>query len=563
MARKSRKKTTAINTELKFSEFQDTMFKEPTAAYGRLSVEEEANGHSMENQITLLQNYIKEQDDLECVATYFDNGYTGTNFKRPAFNQMMNDIRQKKIRCIVVKDLSRFGRNMLEASYYIEKIFPFLGVRLIAVTDRFDSNNTRDVENMSVPLYNLINELYAKDISRKIWSSLQKKKEDGFVAGAAAPYGYIRNPETKHNEIDTETAFYVQLIFMWAYFKVSYREIAKRLQILGAPTPRERLYQMGIIKKEKEWKWQGTSVRCILENQTYTGDTVSNKTSQALFAGRKKTYLPEEEWSITPNTHPAIIPRDDFEVVQNILQENKEKFRRCREAAKTINEKFKDKLKNMVYCAECGEKMRFERLPHGADEDKKLCYYVCKKHNVNCICMGHKITTGLLQMLVMDRINEHLLLLCESEELVDQTQNDVNIRGSLAEIKNRFLKFNLKSDELINRKRKLYENYATGDLDLDEYLKMRDIIAGEYERCQKELKIVKQEKEDVEDRIKCFKQILQRFRPYLGKMAFDGDVVKELVQKIEVGNDKKIHLIFKFSIADLLKDFDKEVNDIC
>ena len=239
MARKSRKKPLQNEfVSLDMVALTDTVPQIPTAAYGRLSVEEEADGQSRENQIALLQDYIGRQDDMELAGTYFDNGYTGTNFNRPEFIRLMDDVRQKKIRCIVVKDLSRFGRNMLEASYYIEKVFPFLGVRLIAITDNFDSNRKSDMESISVPLRNLVNELYAKDISRKIWSSLQKKKKDGFAVGSAAPYGYIRNPITKRNEIDNETAFYVQLIFMWAQLGVSRNEIANRLQLLGAPTPR-------------------------------------------------------------------------------------------------------------------------------------------------------------------------------------------------------------------------------------------------------------------------------------------------------------------------------------
>ena len=234
------------------------------------------------------------------------------------------------------------------------------------------------MESISVPLRNLVNELYAKDISRKIWSSLQKKKKDGFAAGNSAPYGYIRNPITKRNEIDPETAFYVQLIFMWAQLGVSMNEIANRLQLLGAPTPRERLHQLGIHRKTWEWIWRPTAVRNILENQTYVGDTVSNKTTQALFAGQSKRLVPADEWIITPNTHPAIIPRDDFEAVQEQIKRSQQHYREGREATASINKKLKDELPEMVFCADCGARMEFDRFPHGATEEKKVCYYICK-----------------------------------------------------------------------------------------------------------------------------------------------------------------------------------------
>ncbi len=170
---------------------------------------------SMETQIALVQDYINRSRELSYVDTYFDNGFTGTNFKRPAFTRLMNDVRQKKIKCIVVKDLSRFGRNYLEAGYYIETVFPFLGIRLIAVTDNFDSTRKEDMESLALSIRNMVNAMYAKDISKKMWTSLQRKKEAGYAVGNDAPYGYIRNPVTKRNEIDPEAAFYVQLIFQW------------------------------------------------------------------------------------------------------------------------------------------------------------------------------------------------------------------------------------------------------------------------------------------------------------------------------------------------------------
>ena len=240
MARKSRKnlpQPEQAAASVLLPELEEA--KIPAAIYGRLSVEDEETEESMETQIALVQDYINRSRGLSYVDTYFDNGFTGTNFKRPAFTRLMNDVRQKKIKCIVVKDLSRFGRNYLEAGYYIETVFPFLGVRLIAVTDNFDSTRTEDMESLALPIRNMVNAMYAKDISKKIWTSLQRKKEAGYAVGNDAPYGYIRNPMTKRNEIDPEAAFYVQLIFQWELIGVPIFEIARRMTLLQVPTPRE------------------------------------------------------------------------------------------------------------------------------------------------------------------------------------------------------------------------------------------------------------------------------------------------------------------------------------
>ena len=263
MARKSRKnlpQPEQATVSVQFPELDEE--KIPTAIYGRLSVEDDEDNESMETQIALVQDFINRSSELNYVDTYFDNGFTGTNFKRPAFTRLMNDVRQKKIKCIVVKDLSRFGRNYLEAGYYIETVFPFLGVRLIAVTDHFDSTRKEDMESLALPIRNMVNTMYAKDISKKVWTSLQRKKEAGYAVGSDAPFGYIRNPVTKRNEIDPETAFYVQLIFQWVLMGVAIFEIARRLTLLKVPTPREWHRKIVEGKEVVTYKkWGETSVR--------------------------------------------------------------------------------------------------------------------------------------------------------------------------------------------------------------------------------------------------------------------------------------------------------------
>lgn len=290
MARKSRKnlqQPEQAATSVLLPELEEA--KIPAAIYGRLSVEDDEKEESMETQIALVQDYINRSRELSYVDTYFDNGFTGTNFKRPAFTRLMNDVRQKKIKCIVVKDLSRFGRNYLEAGYYIETVFPFLGIRLIAVTDNFDSTRKEDMESLALPIRNMVNAMYAKDISKKIWTSLQRKKEAGYAVGNDAPYGYIRNPMTKRNEIDPEAAFYVQLIFQWELMGVPIFEIARRMTLLQVPTPREWHRKMVEGKEVLTCKkWGVTTIRHILENQTYVGDTINNKSTQKLFAGQDR-----------------------------------------------------------------------------------------------------------------------------------------------------------------------------------------------------------------------------------------------------------------------------------
>ena len=431
MARKSRKnlpQPEQVATSVLLPELEEA--KMPAAIYGRLSVEDEEKEESMETQIALVQDYINRSSELSYVDTYFDNGFTGTNFKRPAFTRLMNDVRQKKIKCIVVKDLSRFGRNYLEAGYYIETVFPFLGVRLIAVTDNFDSTRKEDMESLALPIRNMVNAMYAKDISKKIWTSLQRKKEAGYAVGNDAPYGYIRNPVTKRNEIDPEAAFYVQLIFQWELMGVPIFEIARRMTLLQVPTPREWHRKMVEGKEVLTYKkWGVTTIRHILENQTYVGDTINNKSTQKLFAGQDKHDLPKEQWYVAKNTHPAIIARDDFEKVQKILNKNRAVFQTVRAKSEQIRAEYQNDLAGMVFCADCGRPMEFERLPHGAEESKKVCYYICKARQADDKCIGHQIPEKLLKALIMDQLHLFIVQLSDKRKVLEELQKIEDVQN--------------------------------------------------------------------------------------------------------------------------------------
>ena len=316
-------RTSRRNQEMR-AEKEDRQIR--TASYCRLSVEKGEESDSIQSQIDLTRRFIEEHEELTFSGTYIDNGFTGTSFERPAFRRMIEDIRSGKIACVVVKDLSRFGRNYLETGYYIENVFPILGARLLAVTDHFDSARREDMEGLALPIKNLVNELYARDISRKVWSSKQRMKREGNSRGNCAPYGYIREGNILKKDLCTEQ--YVRLIFAWALSGVSVREIARRLERIGAPCPRLRQHQLGHKYCPKENRWRDSTLAKLLENRVYIGDTVTGKTEQAFFAGREKYALKREEWIIREHTHEAIIKREDFEQVQKMMADRRKKRQR-------------------------------------------------------------------------------------------------------------------------------------------------------------------------------------------------------------------------------------------
>ena len=289
MARKSRKNR---NVE---SNIQTVVKKEnllDTAAYIRLSVENGGNetDETLVVQQMLVERFIEEHPDLRLEEVYIDNGFTGTNFERPGFMRLMEDVRSGKVQCIVVKDLSRFGRDYLETGYYLETILPKLNVRFIAITDDYDSSRKEDRENISVPIKNMVNAMYAKDMSKKILAAKEAQKRNGNITLSKVAFGYVRSEDKTRQVVDATVAPIVRMIFQWTLLGVSKREIADRLNLLGVATPGQKEKRKIARVPLEETKWNGGTVRKILENPTYTGDIVTGKLKQSLYKGVKQYH---------------------------------------------------------------------------------------------------------------------------------------------------------------------------------------------------------------------------------------------------------------------------------
>lgn len=293
------------------------------ALYIRLSKE---NGgrqtqDTVENQQILLEEFTKTQPDIEIYKIYIDNGFSGINFERPAFQKMMEDIRKENVNCIIVKDLSRFGRNYLETGNYLENLFPTLKIRFISITDHFDTYSLNYSDNdLLIPLKNIINEIYARDISQKIHSALDIKKREGTYGGGVAPYGYHKSKEKGIYEIDEEVAEVVRYIYKLRLQGCSYCKIAKILNEKGIKSPSAYRFEKGIVRNKQMQKvgWKRDSIEDILHNQVYLGNMVRGKTSCALYKGEKRHSVPESKWIIVPKRHEPIISKELFDAVQKV-----------------------------------------------------------------------------------------------------------------------------------------------------------------------------------------------------------------------------------------------------
>jgi len=358
--------------------------------YVRLSLLDSGKKDSdtVETQEELLQRFISGKPYFSLYSVYIDNGETGVNFQRSGFQRLMEDVRAGRVNCIIVKDLSRLGRNYIETGEYLENVFPFLGVRFIAVNDSYDSMNPT-ADTLSLHLKNLVNDVYARDISAKIGPVIRTKQERGEFMGTWAAYGYRKSPEDPHKlMIDEKTAPIVHDIFTWRLGGLSYRAIVCRLTELGILSPGCYRYREGIVKGERfaNTPWHMQTIKRILENEVYLGHTVQGRKRGSLFLGQKQEYLSKDEWIIVRNTHEAIIDQETFDLVQRL---NNTKNREYHSRQKQISERTGTEhvLEGLVCCGECKTKMvRYRLTRRNKQKEPKVHVwynYICRVHAEN------------------------------------------------------------------------------------------------------------------------------------------------------------------------------------
>ena len=323
-----------------------------TGVYVRLSVEDGGLGKESESllhQEQFLMRYLEQHPELILTKIYRDNGETGTKFDRPGFSMMMDDLRHGAINCILVKDLSRFGRDYVQTGEYIEKIFPFMGTRFISVLEDFDNIRPNARDTLMVNLKNLMNEAYAKDKSKRICSAFDAKRANGEFNVKYAPYGYLLSGDKKHPYvINPETADVVREIFNLRQQRMPVRAIARLLDEKGYLTPRQYAIKVGIRKKPMpENHWTSVAVYRILENPAYLGHMVVHKTEARLYQGIQKRKVDKKDQLFVPNVNEAIITQEQFDSVQGVKKVSKRSSKK--QKAKTEN-----LFRGFLYCAECG-----------------------------------------------------------------------------------------------------------------------------------------------------------------------------------------------------------------
>lgn len=544
MARKSRK---AATTVAEVPHHVATVFN--TAIYARLSIVNSGkmdNGDSIENQISYCMSYLEERPFLKLYEVFTDNGEKGTNFDRPEFSRMMDLVRAGKINCILVKDLSRFGRDYIEAGEYLEKIFPFLGVRFISITDNFDSFNTDgSEESLLIPLKNMINDIYAKDISRKIITSFRARQEKGEFLPGFVPYGYVKSKTVQYGlDIDEEVADHVRNIYQWKAEGVSHGEICRRLNAVGATTPSMRKVQLGIwhAEKYKTTEWFPRSIVDMLKNPYYVGDLVYGRIPKSLYEGVRMHRAPREEWRVISNHHEPIVDRELFERVQAIFAETSAIYKATKDKTQEARAAVINLFDKKIYCGDCGKRMRF--IKRSMRADNRSDYYACAGYidTRKRTCTRHGMLYADVKEAVFATIQQQVNVAANMERLLSQLKGSAGERNIRDRYQSEINNLTRQLGKVATKREGLYESYVEGVLDNQEYLFAKAQYDDQYAALSIRLDEARQKKECFDRAFSVNNEWLSAIRGIKDATELDAEVVDRLIAAVYVFEGKRIEV---------------------
>lgn len=500
---------------------------------------EESN--SIQGQRQFLQDCVSRYADLRTYAIRIDDGFTGSNFDRPAFQAMLEDIKAGRTNCVVVKDLSRFGRSYLDAGEYIEKIFPFLNVRFIAVNDNYDSENGHAVtDGLVIPFKNLINEAYCRDISIKIRSQLEIKRKKGDFIGSFPVYGYLKDADNKNVlVVDDYAADVVQRIFRMKLDGINPIDIANTLNAEGILCPLMYKRSQGMkcftpFQIKSKAMWSAASIIRMLKNQMYAGTLVQGKVTTLSYKVKKRVYRSEEDWAIVENNHEAIIRPVDFESVQKVLSLDT----RTSPGRENVH-----LFSGIVFCGECGDSMIRKTVPSG---NKKYVYYICSRNKNKKECFTHSMRDTALEELVLYAVKNYI------DGVIDQ-QNMLEIvdAAALNTIKAQKIQrqIDLKQNEMKRYQKlrtSLYENMIDGLLEKDEYVELKNSYIIQCDMVEKQLEFLHGQKERILDDGGAEHLWMEEFKKYRNITSLDRSIIVSLIEKILIYKKSRVEIKYRW-----------------
>lgn len=528
-----------------------------TALYGRLSRDDELVGdsNSIVHQKEMLAKYAKEHGFTN-TAFYIDDGFSGTNFNRPDFQRMMSDAEEGKIATIIVKDMSRFGRDYIMVGYYTEIYFPNSDIRFIAINDQVDTVSATD--NDFTPFKNIMNEWYAKDTSKKIKAVLKTKGNSGKHLSTLPPFGYKKDPNDKEKWIvDEEAASTVKEIFDLYIGGLKINDIAKQLTEKGKETPQLYAMKRGLKYRGRSPYpeiWNNSTIRYILVQMAYTGCTVNFQTYRKSFKSKKMAFHPKDEWKIFEDTQPAIIDRQTFDTVQK-MREHKRVYIKSNET---------NMFSGLLYCADCGGLLTIQRYKKNHDYDHFYCSTYRKKKKG--LCTSHRIRVKDLKEVILQDLRKTCEYVAFHEkEFIENYLKSTTAEQQKAQAKaqRELSKTTARIEEINGIIRKLYEDNVKGKMTDKRF----DFLAKSYETEQAELRTKTEELKKIiaateqdNDNLKKFLKIVEH---YLCIEELTPEILHSFIDKIyideaEIFDGKKmqgVRIVYNFVGAIVLPQY--------
>nr|WP_304579430.1 recombinase family protein [uncultured Acetatifactor sp.] len=510
-----------------------------------------AESNSIGSQRELIRSFIREQEDMELFDCYADDNYSGSNFERPEFKRMISDIEAGRVNCVIVKDLSRFGRDYIETGRYLDQVFPALGVRFIALTDRYDSFSADAGErNIVLPVKNFINDSYCRDISTKVKSQLAVKRRKGECLAAFAVYGYRKSAEDRNTLlVDDYAAEIVRRIFAWKIEGMAVSAIAEKLNDLHILSPKEYKKSLGLnyrggFTRGSGSKWSSPSIRRILTNEVYLGHLVQGRTERVNIKVKKRVEKPEEEWIRVEDAHEPIISADDFAIVQNLLKADGRVSPKRKEISPFMG---------LLFCGDCREQMvRRVNCYKGTEK----VYYICSTKNRGEGCSRHSIEETVLKELAGTAIRRYANDFLEQEKLFAQAkEREANLQAVISYNKE-IARLKKEQEKYYSLTAGLYEDLRTGVITKEEFGRLH----GEFQKKAENLAAAEGRQEQLVKEM--FKAgvlsagRLAAFQDSLELKEIDRHTLASLVKRIWVYEGKRIEIEFYFTDQyQAMKDF--------
>ena len=551
MARKSRKAQAQPVAEVK----KETAAL-PTAIYARLSVEnsgKDDDGNSLQNQIAVCEDYLDGCPYLRLAEVYSDNGRTGTVFDRPAWNRLMDDVRTGKVQCIVVRDLSRFGRDYVETGNYLEKIFPALGTRFISVKENFDNFTCGNaMESLSVSLQNLVNAMYSRDISKKVSTALRAQMETGIFRNRNLPYGYLWNEDKTAYVVDEEAAAVVRQIFEWKRQEVSVYTIVERLKTGGIESPERHKRRAGTRNGDniQGEGWCPSTIRGILQNRAYIGEMICGKSETALYKGLKRRLTEKDNWIVVSDAHPPIVSVSDFEAVERQMREDSAHRETAMEWSADIRAGMIDLFAGKIFCADCGKRMYYKR--------QRICgcknvtfrgVYDCSTHvrRGHATCFNHFIRQDALNEKVFNAIRDQLQVALDYEKLLLAMRGGSGEASVREKHKAAVASVKLRLNALKKKRAGLYESYVKGILNEEEYAFAKQTYEEQYEALNRLLDEAVERRERFLASISPDNKWLTMMRGAAGMTGLTQELVDAIIEKVLVYGGSRIEVVFNYN----------------